>query len=129
MEKCCTLQWYVNIPVPLVHSDVFLFFCRPTIVLSLIQKRNIFLLSSLQTLGGTNVKDLNVQHLRSKIGIVSQEPVLFDRSLAENIAYGDNERVVSMDEIIAAARAANIHDFIVSLPQVCYMSTLDPCPG
>ncbi|KAL8570376.1 hypothetical protein ACOMHN_035794 [Nucella lapillus] len=68
-------------------------------------------------LGGACVKDLNVQHLRRQIGIVSQEPVLFDRSLAENIAYGDNERVVSMDEIIAAARNANIHEFIASLPQ------------
>ena len=79
-------------------------------------------------LGGANVKDLNVQHLRSQIGIVSQEPVLFDRSLAENIAYGDNERVVSMDEIISAARAANIHDFIASLPQVCHTSVQDTCP-
>ncbi|KAL8602924.1 hypothetical protein ACOMHN_062619 [Nucella lapillus] len=67
-------------------------------------------------LGGSDVKDLNVQHLRSQIGMVSQEPVLFDRSLAENIAYGDNEREVTMDEIIAAARAANIHQFIASLP-------------
>ena len=79
-------------------------------------------------LGGASVKDLNVQHLRSQIGIVSQEPVLFDRSLAENIAYGDNERVVSMDEIILAARAANIHDFIASLPQVCHTSIQDTCP-
>ena len=71
-----------------------------------------------QTLGGANVKDLNVQHLRRQIGIVSQEPVLFDRSLAENIAYGDNERVVTMDEVIRAARDANIHEFIASLPNV-----------
>ncbi|XP_076438755.1 ATP-dependent translocase ABCB1-like [Babylonia areolata] len=69
------------------------------------------------TLGGCSVKELNLQHLRAQIGIVSQEPVLFDRSLAENIAYGDNERVVSMDEIIAAARAANIHEFIAALPK------------
>nr|KAG5714212.1 hypothetical protein BaRGS_018429 [Batillaria attramentaria] len=68
------------------------------------------------TLGGCDVKNLNVQWLRAQIGIVSQEPVLFDRSLAENIAYGDNSRVVDMSEIIAAARAANIHEFIASLP-------------
>ena len=73
-----------------------------------------------QTLGGMDVKELNVQHLRSQIGIVSQEPVLFDRSIAENIAYGDNERVVKMDEIIAAARGANIHEFIASLPHVSW---------
>lgn len=65
-----------------------------------------------------NAKDLNIYWLRSQIGIVSQEPVLFDCSLAENIAYGDNSRTVTMDEIRAAAKAANIHSFIDDLPQV-----------
>ncbi|KAJ0000403.1 hypothetical protein NQD34_012245 [Periophthalmus magnuspinnatus] len=64
-----------------------------------------------------NVKQLNIHWLRSQIGIVSQEPVLFDCSLAENIAYGDNSRSVSMEEITAAAKMANIHDFIENLPQ------------
>jgi ABC-type multidrug transport system fused ATPase/permease subunit len=63
------------------------------------------------------VKELNLQWLRRQIGIVSQEPVLFDRSIRENIAYGDNFREVEMDEIIEAARKANIHNFIESLPQ------------
>ncbi|XP_060081688.1 ATP-dependent translocase ABCB1-like [Ylistrum balloti] len=63
-----------------------------------------------------DLKDLNVQWLRSQVGIVSQEPILFDSSIAENIAYGDNSRVVGMDEIISAARSANIHQFIESLP-------------
>ncbi|XP_059178860.1 bile salt export pump-like [Physella acuta] len=63
-----------------------------------------------------NILDLNVQWLRMQIGLVSQEPVLFDRSLAENIAYGDNTREVGMEEIIEAARTANIHTFIQSLP-------------
>ncbi|XP_035227144.1 ATP-dependent translocase ABCB1-like isoform X2 [Stegodyphus dumicola] len=63
------------------------------------------------------VKDMNISNLRSHIGLVSQEPVLFSCSLAENIAYGDNSRKVEMHEIIAAARQANIHNFIASLPQ------------
>lgn len=42
--------------------------------------------------------------------------MLFDRTIAENIAYGDNSRVVTETEIINAAKSANIHDFIVSLP-------------
>ncbi|KAK0066802.1 ATP-dependent translocase ABCB1 isoform X7 [Biomphalaria pfeifferi] len=67
-------------------------------------------------LANTDVRQINLQWLRSQIGIVSQEPVLFDRSIAENIAYGDNSRVVTMQEIIQAARGANIHDFISSLP-------------
>ena len=49
---------------------------------------------------------------------MSQEPVLFGGSIAENIAYGDNTREVSKDEIEAAAKAANIHSFINSLPMV-----------
>ncbi|XP_061441602.1 ATP-dependent translocase ABCB1 isoform X2 [Rhineura floridana] len=67
-------------------------------------------------LDGKNAKELNIQWLRSQIGIVSQEPVLFDRSIAENIAYGDNSRTVSFDEVVEAAKAANIHAFIESLP-------------
>ncbi|KAJ9592690.1 hypothetical protein L9F63_015634, partial [Diploptera punctata] len=54
--------------------------------------------------------------LRAHLGIVSQEPVLFDRTIAENIAYGDNSRTVSMDDIIEAAKKANIHSFITLLP-------------
>ncbi|XP_040208744.1 ATP-dependent translocase ABCB1-like isoform X2 [Rana temporaria] len=64
-----------------------------------------------------DAKKLNVQWLRSQIGIVSQEPVLFDCSIAENIAYGDNSRVVSMEEIQEAAKTANIHSFIEQLPE------------
>ncbi|KAM4705168.1 ATP-dependent translocase ABCB1-like [Rhinophrynus dorsalis] len=61
------------------------------------------------------VKDLNIQWLRSQMGIVSQEPMLFDCSIAENIAYGDNSRTVSQEEIEFAAKEANIHSFIESL--------------
>lgn len=75
----------------------------------------------LQSLDKHNIKDLNIQWLRKQIGIVSQEPVLFDRSIGENIAYGDNFRNVDMNEIIAAARQANIHEFIASLPEVNFL--------
>ncbi|XP_028035436.1 multidrug resistance protein homolog 49-like [Bombyx mandarina] len=60
---------------------------------------------------------LTIPRLRRQLGVVQQEPVLLDRSLAENIAYGDNNRKVTMHEIVAAAKAANIHSFIVSLPK------------
>ncbi|XP_067650302.1 ATP-dependent translocase ABCB1-like [Haliotis asinina] len=59
---------------------------------------------------------LDLKWWRSQLALVSQEPILFDCSIAENIAYGDNSRVVSMEEIIAAARMSNIHSFIASLP-------------
>ncbi|XP_035824889.1 ATP-dependent translocase ABCB1-like [Aplysia californica] len=67
-------------------------------------------------LGGHDSKSLNIQWLRNQIGIVFQEPTLFDRSIAENIAYGDNTRKVGMEEIIQAAKNANVHSFIEALP-------------
>uniref|UniRef100_A0A663E1E6 ATP binding cassette subfamily B member 1 n=1 Tax=Aquila chrysaetos chrysaetos TaxID=223781 RepID=A0A663E1E6_AQUCH len=65
---------------------------------------------------GKNAKTLNIQWLRAQIGIVSQEPMLFDCTIAENIAYGDNSRQVPHEEIVNAAKEANIHSFIDSLP-------------
>lgn len=60
------------------------------------------------------------------VGLVSQEPILFDMSIRENIAYGDNNRDdISMDEIIAAASNANIHSFIQTLPNVNYQIKFD----
>ncbi|XP_048487595.1 multidrug resistance protein homolog 49 [Plutella xylostella] len=61
-------------------------------------------------------KAVTLPRLRRQLGVVQQEPTLFDATLADNIAYGDNGRAVSMQEIIAAAKAANIHNFIASLP-------------
>ena len=52
------------------------------------------------------------------MGIVSQEPVLFDTTVAENIRYGANFREVSDEEVVEAAKAANIHSFVESLPSV-----------
>ncbi|PSN32510.1 hypothetical protein C0J52_16611 [Blattella germanica] len=63
-----------------------------------------------------NISSVPLQQLRAQIGIVSQEPILFDRTIAENIAYGDNSRTVPMKEIVEAAEKANIHSFISSLP-------------
>ena len=63
-----------------------------------------------------NIEALNLPWFRSKLGLVSQEPVLFDRTISDNIKYGDNEREVSMEEVMDAARRANIHNFVTSLP-------------
>jgi ATP-binding cassette subfamily B (MDR/TAP) protein 1 len=70
-------------------------------------------------LDGHDIKVLNIQWLRSLMGLVQQEPVLFNLSIRDNIAYGDNSRQVTQDEIEAAARMANIHESIISLPEVC----------
>ncbi|XP_065843600.1 ATP-dependent translocase ABCB1-like [Oscarella lobularis] len=74
-------------------------------------------------LDGRDVKDYDLAWLRSNIGIVNQEPTLFNCSIAENIAYGINDDDDSppvaeiMDDIVEAAVAANIHRFITSLPR------------
>ncbi|XP_053546038.1 bile salt export pump-like [Bombina bombina] len=59
---------------------------------------------------------VNMSFLRSKIGIVSQEPVLFEGSIADNIKYGDNSRDITMDEVIQASKKAHLHEFVMSLP-------------
>ena len=61
-----------------------------------------------------NIRELSVKWLRNQIGIVSQEPVLFNISIAENIGYG--KEGATIEEIEAAAKAGNAHDFIMALP-------------
>ena len=70
-------------------------------------------------LDGKDVRNLNLSWLRQQISLVSQEPVLFDMSIADNIRYGANFREVIDEEIQEAAKSANIHDFILSQPEVC----------
>ena len=73
-------------------------------------------------IGDDNIKDINVRWLRQHIGIVSQEPVLFDMSIADNIRMGKDD--ATQDEIEQAAINANAHDFITNLPKVCKKSTI-----
>ena len=63
-----------------------------------------------------DVKDLNLNWLRSQLGVVNQEPILFDTSIIENIRYGRED--TTEEEIIGAAKSANAHNFIMQLPQV-----------
>ena len=64
---------------------------------------------------GHDIRDVSLQSLRSQIAIVTQQTILFNDSVRNNIAYGDIDR--TEDEIVDAARAANAHDFIMKLPQ------------
>lgn len=63
-----------------------------------------------------DVKEMNLTWLRQQIGVVSQEPVLFGTTIAENIRYGRID--VTQGEIEQAAKEANAHTFIKELPQV-----------
>jgi len=63
---------------------------------------------------GIDIRDVTLESLRRQIGIVTQETFLFSASIRDNIAYGKPE--ATDEEIIEAAKAAHIHDFIMSLP-------------
>ncbi|MBR4254656.1 MAG: ABC transporter ATP-binding protein [Lentisphaeria bacterium] len=63
---------------------------------------------------GVDIRDFKIASLRRMIGVVNQDAIMFNETIGENIAYGKPE--ASMDEIIAAAKLANAHEFIVNGP-------------
>ena len=63
---------------------------------------------------GRDIRDVSLKSLRDQIGVVLQDPFLFNGPIAENIAYGKPD--ASLDEIVAAAKTANAHDFVLRLP-------------
>lgn len=67
-------------------------------------------------IGGTDIRDFTLQSLRERMALVSQDVVLFNGSIADNIAYGAQKQADEAD-IIAAAQAANAWEFIQALPQ------------
>jgi len=64
---------------------------------------------------GYDIRDVTVESLRAQIGMVTQQTILFNDTVRNNIAYGDIKR--TEEEVIAAAKAANAHDFIMQLPK------------
>ncbi|KAL8199667.1 hypothetical protein R6Q57_013235 [Mikania cordata] len=69
------------------------------------------------TVAGEDLRTFDKSEWARVVSIVNQEPVLFSVSVGENIAYGLPDENVSKDAVIAAAKAANAHDFIISLPE------------
>ncbi|KAJ3106313.1 ATP-binding cassette, sub-B (MDR TAP), member 4 [Phlyctochytrium planicorne] len=68
-------------------------------------------------LSDLDVKEWHLKSLREEMALVGQEPVLFNLSIRDNIQYGSLFGTASQEEIEAAARMANIHDFVTSLPE------------
>jgi len=89
--------------------------CGKSTVVQLLQ-RFYDPLSGSVLVDGVDIKELNLRWLRQHIGVVSQEPVLFAMSIAENIRYGRDN--VSQQDVERAAQQANAHDFISQLPEV-----------
>lgn len=84
--------------------------CGKTTTFSLLQ-RFYDVVDGAILVDGINVKNINLTYLRTQITTVSQEPSLFDATIAENIAYGKEH--ATKEEIIQAAKRANAHDFIM----------------
>lgn len=77
----------------------------------------VYMLNYFQVnLSGIDLKKLDLKWVRSQIGLVGQEPVLFNTTIAENICCDLN---VSREEMENAAKEANAHNFIMKLPMVC----------
>lgn len=87
----------------------------------------MFVLSFIKvTVDGHDIRSLNLKWLREHIGIVSQEPVLFDTTISENIRFGKDG--VTQQDIETATKMANAHDFISKLPQVSAKLVQIPYP-
>ncbi len=63
---------------------------------------------------GIDYREISLQDMRSQVGVVLQEPFLFNGTIADNIAYG--KPGASFEEVLAAAKAANAHNFVLSKP-------------
>ena len=68
------------------------------------------------TIDGYDISKLNPSWLRTQIGSVSQEPVLFSSTIRDNIIYGASE-TITQNEVESAAKEANAHEFIVNFPE------------
>jgi len=89
--------------------------CGKSTVVQLIQRFYDVLEGSVE-IDGVDIRKLNVHWLRNRIGVVSQEPVLFAKSIAENIRYGRDG--ITQEDIEKAAKDANAYGFISELPDV-----------
>lgn len=91
--------------------------CGKSTVISLLE-RFYDVESGIIKIDGYDIKSLNLSYLRSNIGLITQEPILFNMTIKENIAYGRSifQDNITFEEIQRAAKMANVHDFIMSLP-------------
>ncbi|VDO37314.1 unnamed protein product [Haemonchus placei] len=90
--------------------------CGKSTVISLLERFYDALDGSVE-IDGNDLREMNPTHLRAHIALVSQEPILFDRSIRDNILYGLPPGSVSEAEVHEVAQRANIHKFVMELPE------------
>ncbi|CAF4875999.1 unnamed protein product, partial [Rotaria sp. Silwood2] len=89
--------------------------CEKSTIIQLLERFND-VTSGRVLLDGIDIRKLNLHSIRSHFGLVGQEPILFDLTIAENIAYGLEN--IPMEDIINAAGKANIYQFVDQLLQM-----------
>ncbi|RZC49502.1 hypothetical protein C5167_017926 [Papaver somniferum] len=105
----------LNIPSGKIVALVGESGCGKSTVINLLQ-RFYDVDSGCVLLDGVEIQKLQINWLRQQMGLVSQEPILFNDTIKANIAYG-KQRIFSEDEIIVATKASNAHNFISALPE------------
>jgi ABC-type multidrug transport system fused ATPase/permease subunit len=90
--------------------------CGKSTIIQLLE-RYYDVLSGSVKIDDTDIREINIKHLRANMALVGQEPTLFSMSIEENISYGMKD--VTEAQVIEAAKLANIHSFVESLPKVC----------
>ncbi|CAG8600245.1 9961_t:CDS:10, partial [Acaulospora colombiana] len=101
-----------------IHDAYFKYPARPNLRILRGLDLSISPSKTVALVGGSesvNVKKWNLEYLRRNMALVGQEPVLFDITIGENIAYG--KEGCTQDEIVESAKSANIHNFISGLPR------------
>lgn len=114
-DACVLRSLSVDIPAGKSIALVGRSGCGKSTIVQLMEKFYHYSQGSI-LLDGHDLKRLPTEWVRKQIALVSQEPSLLSYSIGDNIRYGDNSREVSLEEVVQAARVANIHDFIMSLP-------------
>lgn len=111
----CVLK-AVNVEVPAGKSIALVgrSGCGKSTIVQLLEK--FYEYSGEISVDGRDLQKLPTEWVRKQIALVGQEPTLLSYSIGDNIRYGDNSRQVEFDEVVKAAQVANIHDFIMSLP-------------
>lgn len=114
-EACVLKSLSVDIPAGKSIALVGRSGCGKSTIVQLLQR--FYSHSEGQILmDGLNIQRLPIGWVRRQIAVVSQEPSLLSYSIGDNIRYGDNSRYVHLEEVVRAAQVANIHEFIMSLP-------------
>lgn len=115
-DACVLKSLYVEIPAGKSIALVGRSGCGKSTIVQLLERFYDYSQGEI-LVDGTDLQRLPTDWVRKQIALVSQEPSLLSYTIGDNIRYGDNSREVDLGEVVRAAQVANIHEFIMSLPE------------